>query len=122
MNQVPNFPSIMSDEELGDAIAARRQEIYDPFRRQEKPDPWPLIERRFPRIAATIRELWGKRALDEYFNKLVVDERGDRVGFPPDVLDAILEIARLHAERFELNDPLGPWEDEARHAKWWYKP
>ena len=115
------FPSIMTEEQVEAAAAARRHERYDPFRRKERPDPWPIIEQRFPRIAGTIRERWGKRVLDDYFGKLVIDDRGGRQGFPPEVLSAIMEVARLHADQFGLRTPLRPWEADVAETKWWYK-
>ncbi len=111
----------MSDEEIDHAQETRRAEPHDPYRRKDEPDPWPVIESRFPRIAASIRELWGKRALDEYFAKLVVTDRGERQGFPPDVLAAILEIAWLHAQRFGTDRPICPWSADVSETKWWSK-
>jgi hypothetical protein len=113
------FPSIMTDEQVDAAAATRRYERHDPFRRKERPDPWPIIERGFPRIAEKIKELWGKRALDDYFAKLVVDERGGRQGFPPDVLTAILEVARLHTAQHRFHRPMCPWEADVSQTKWW---
>jgi hypothetical protein len=113
------FPSIMTDGEVDRAVAARRHERHDPFRRKERPDPWPIVARGFPRIAAKIRELWGKRALDDYFAALVVDERGSRQGFPPEVLTAILEIARLHSGQYRFHRPMCPWEQDVSQTKWW---
>jgi hypothetical protein len=109
----------MTDGEVDDAAAARRNERHDPFRRKDKPNPWPIIARGFPRIAAKIRELWGKRALDTYFAELVVDERGSRQGFPPEVLTAILEIARLHTDQYRFHRPMCPWEADVSDTKWW---
>jgi hypothetical protein len=114
-----DFPSLMNDLEIDQAREQRRADPHDPFVREEKPDPWPLVERSFPRIAATIRQLWGKRALDEYFAKLVVNERGERQGFPPDILAAILEIAWLHNERFRFPESGCPWEADVSQRKWW---
>ena len=113
------LPSIMTDEQVDDAAATRRHERHDPYRRKDKPDPWPIIERGFPRIAEKIRELWGKRALDDYFAELVIDERGSRQGFPPEVLSAILEIARLHTGQYRFHRPMCPWEADVRQTKWW---
>ena len=113
------FPSIMSNEQVDDAAATRRHERHDPHRRKDKPDPWPIIERGFPRIAGQIREMWGKRALDDYFAKLVVVERGSRQGFPPEVLTAILEVARLHTAQYRFHRPMCPWEADVRQTKWW---
>ena len=115
------FPSLMSDDELDKATEDRRHELYDPFRQPERPDPWPIIERSFPRIAAAIRRDWGKWALDDYLSKLAMDDRGGRQGFPPDVLSAIMEIARLHASRFDFPHSMCPWEADVQQMKWWSK-
>ena len=115
------FPSIMTDEQVDDAAATRRHERHDPHRRKDRPDPWPIIERGFPRIAEKIREMWGKRALDDYFAKLVVDERGSRQGFPLEVLSAILEVARLHSGQYRFHRPMCPWEADVSETKWWSK-
>jgi hypothetical protein len=111
----------MGDTTLTKAVSERWKELRDAERQRERPDPWPIVERSFPRIAATIREHWGKRALDDYFAKLVIDERGDRQGFSMDVLSAIMEIARLHADQFGLRTPIRPWEADVSESKWWYK-
>jgi hypothetical protein len=115
------LPSIMTGDEVDHAAASRRHDPHDPYRRKDKPDPWPIIARGFPRIAAKIRELWGKRALDDYFAALVVDERGSRQGFPPEVLTAILEVGRLHAARYCFTRPMCPWEADVSQTKWWAK-
>lgn len=116
-----DFPPLMGDQTLTRALSERWKALRDAERRKERPDPWPIIERNFPRIAATIRERWGKRSLDDYFAKLVVDERGTRQGFPVEVLAAIMEVARLHAEQFGLEKPIRPWEADVSETKWWYK-
>ena len=115
------FPSIMTDEQVDHAATTRRHDRHDPYRRKDKPNPWPIIERGFPRIAEKIRELWGKRALDDYFAELVVDERGHRQGFPPAVLSAILEVARLHSGQYRFHRPMCPWEADVSETKWWSK-
>jgi hypothetical protein len=114
-----DLPPIMDDTQVEAAAADRRTEPYNPYARKERPDPWPIIAKRFPRIAETIRRDWGKRALDDYFAKLVVDDRGSRQGFPPDVLTAILEVARLHAEHYRFARPFHPWEEDVSQTKWW---
>jgi tankyrase len=90
-------------------------------RGKDKPDPWPIVERAFPRIAATIRDQWGKRALDDYFSKRVVDDRSGRQGFPPEVLSAIMEVARLHGEQHRFSRPMCPWETDVSETKRWYR-
>lgn len=113
------LPSIMTGDEVDQAAENRRDEPYNPYRRKERPDPWPIVARGFPRIAAKIRELWGTPALDEYFATLVVDERGSRQGFPPHALSAILEIGRLHSARYRFARPMCPWEADVSQTKWW---
>jgi hypothetical protein len=114
-----DLPPIMDDSQVEAAAADRRQELHNQYKRKERPDPWPIIVRAFPRIAETIRKDWGKRALDDYLSKLVVDDRGSRQGFPPDVLTAILEVARLHAEQYRFPRPFCPWEEDVSQTKWW---
>jgi len=115
------FPPLMGDQTLTRAVSERWKALRDAERQRERPDPWPIIERGFPRIAATIREQWGKRWLDDYLAKLVIDVRGGRQGFPMDVLSAIMEVARLHADQFGLSTPIRPWEADVGETKWWYK-
>ena len=115
------FPSLMTGEQVDatHASARRHEQQHDPYRGKEKPDPWPILERAFPRIAAKIRKHWGKRALDNYLAKLVVSDRARRRGFPLEVLAAILEIARLHGERSRFRRPVCPWQEDVRESKWW---
>jgi hypothetical protein len=116
-----DFPSIMSHEAVDQVVEARWRKQQELDRGKDKPDPWPIIECAFPRIAATIRDQWGKRALDDYFSKLVVDDRGGRQGFPPEVLSAIMEVARLHGEQHRFSRPMCPWETDVSETKWWYQ-
>ncbi len=113
------LPTLMGDDEVEHEREARRQEPYDPYKRPEQPDPWPIIAQNFPRIAQQVQALWGKSALDEYFARLVIDERGGRAGFPLEVLQAILEVARLHRARFQFERPMSPWEHDTSETKWW---
>ena len=51
------------------------------------------LARQFPRIANSIAELWRRVArCKEYLDTLVVDERGDRSGFPPEVAQELTEL------------------------------
>lgn len=113
------LPTLMGDDEVEHERAARRDEPYDPFKRPDRPDPWPIIADNFPRIAQQVQALWGKSALDDYFARLVIDERGGRAGFPLEVLQAILEVARLHRSRFHFERPMSPWAHDVSETKWW---
>jgi len=50
-------------------------------------------EQKYPRIVEKLELLWGTIGMGRYFNELLFDERGDREGFPPEVM----------AELFALN-------------------
>jgi hypothetical protein len=95
------FPPLLSDAEI-EAGRKPRPDSGPPAY-----DPWPPLEAGFPRIAKTIRELWGKRELDEYLDRLLIDERGDRHGFPPEVVEALLALSHRHADQFRYRAPGG---------------
>ena len=54
----------------------------------------------FERIANAIATLWGDKACDPYLDKLIMDDRGNRQGFPQDVLSAIMKLAVEHHKKF----------------------
>src|SRR5262245_28106365 len=95
----PGYPPLMSDEEI------ERQRTPRPDQRPAELDPWPVLDANFPRIAQTIRELWGNSKLDLYLDGLLIDDRDGRHGFPPEVVEALLKLSRRHRERYGLALP-----------------
>jgi hypothetical protein len=83
--------------------------------------PLLVIQEHHPRIAKVVEMLWGTREMDEYFRQLVIDDRRDRIGFPPEILTAILRLSADHASRFKFHlqevstDPWGA-DPFYRHA------
>ena len=63
----------------------------------------------FPRIVNMLASLWSNTAaFKEYMNDLLVDRRGDRRGFP---LEVLAELHRLHAHHEALKrDELAAWD------------
>lgn len=57
------------------------------------------VEQKFPRIVARLVELWHSGACRPYLNSLLLDERGDRQGFPPEVMDELILLDRIHGSR-----------------------
>jgi hypothetical protein len=55
------------------------------------------LEARFPHILAKLAELWGSGEADRYLDSLMVSDRVDRAGFPPDVAMEIFRLASAHA-------------------------
>lgn len=62
------------------------------------PDRYPTnLESQYPRILAQILEKWDSpKALQNYLNDLVVDVRGDRQGFPTEVMAELLFISAIY--------------------------
>src|SRR5271169_5693427 len=63
-----------------------------------------LVVDRFPRIGDKIKLMWGSVELHKYLNGIIVDERGDRQGFPPQIGTALLRIYREHSKLLPDND------------------
>jgi hypothetical protein len=64
---------------------------------------------KFPRIANLLAVLWqDPNSLRGYMDDLLVDKRGNRQGFPLDVLREILELRALYDTLFPPT--LQPWE------------
>lgn len=72
------------------------------------------IERRFPRIANELCKLWSGKDIDTYVDSLLIDDRGDRLGFPIDVLEELMFLAgiRWHLSHLcgTVIDTTGPEE------------
>ncbi|MHB1238665.1 MAG: hypothetical protein ACYCY7_14005 [Gallionella sp.] len=67
-----------------------------------------IIWEQFPRIGEKISLMWGYVELQKYLSNIILDDRGDRDGFPKPVLDALVEIHRRHARVVPENnaDPI----------------
>lgn len=67
------------------------------------------IERRFSRIAQELAARWKQGDIDTYLNSLLLDDRGNRQGFPSDVLAEIMFLSNL---RWQLKHPSFSRADE----------
>ena len=57
------------------------------------------LARRYPRIANSIGSLWRRVArCEEYLDTLLVDQRGDRKGFPPTIAHELTALRNYYAE------------------------
>jgi hypothetical protein len=55
------------------------------------------LMRRFPRIGNQLAAVWSDTpAVRSYLDSLLVDDRGNRQGFPPDVLRELLSLRLYH--------------------------
>lgn len=55
-----------------------------------------VLETQFPHILQAIQALWGYPELNSYLEKLTIDNRGSRAGFPPAAWDEIYLLMRIH--------------------------
>ncbi|MBI2308340.1 MAG: hypothetical protein HYU78_13640 [Rhodocyclales bacterium] len=55
------------------------------------------IEQRFPHVLARLADLWGTREADRYLDSLMVSDRPNRAGFPPDVAMEVFRLSSAHS-------------------------
>lgn len=110
----PGFPSLLPDEEI-EALAKMRDRAVAPVDRQ--PTDKEMVEAAletlkagFPRIHQKLVPLWGSAAGEAYLDSLIVDDRGNRQGFPPDVMRGLLVLQRVHFEQFGTFKRVDPWD------------
>ncbi|MBI3222843.1 MAG: ankyrin repeat domain-containing protein [Nitrosomonadales bacterium] len=66
------------------------------------------LEQQYPRVFGKLMELWDSTDIDAYFIDLLVSDRPDRQGFPPDVASDIVYLSMIHA-RQRGRDEVDPW-------------
>jgi len=59
------------------------------------PDGHSAIETKFPRLASQLVDKWGTIQADLFLDSLMLDDRGDRMGFPVDVLDELMFLSSI---------------------------
>jgi hypothetical protein len=75
--------------------------------RSTKTNSWneiSALEKHFPRIANDMCTYWGSQEIDNYIDNMLLDDRGDRMGFPIDVLEELMFLAGI---RWHLNHLCG---------------
>lgn len=69
------------------------------------------LESKFPRILGTIMSLWDNdEEIDNYFMGLMVSNRPNRLGFPPDVATDIMQLSLIRASKAALDKTVDIWE------------
>ena len=69
---------------------------------------------KYPRIVERIGILWGTVGMARYFNDILFDERGDREGFPPEVMAEIFALSNYHESANPSRSALeSAWSDGA---------
>lgn len=112
--ETPGFP----DEE-SDTPVTPSERVIPPLERQ--PTDRELVDSAiatlkegFPRIHQKLIPLWGSAQGEAYLDSLIVDERGNRQGFPAEVMRSLLVLQRVHFELFGTFKRADPWETGSR--------
>lgn len=75
------------------------------------------LEKQFPRVFGQIMALWDTPEIDALFSELMVTQRSDRQGFPPDVASDIIYLSMVHTRQsgaIQGNDPWGPASEKIK--------
>jgi hypothetical protein len=113
--ELPGFPPILPVEEIKprgeDSVAApARTGDKQPTDKELVVAALQDLKAQFPRIHQKLVPLWGSADGEAYLDSLIVDDRGNRQGFPADILRGLLVLQRVHFERFGTFKRVDPWE------------
>jgi uncharacterized protein len=84
---------------------------------------YPLnLEEKYARVMNRIVELWDTKEIDDYFNDLMIDNRGGtRQGFPKEVASEIFALSLAHSRIREKKQKaaagVNPWDDVEESKK-----
>ena len=59
------------------------------------------LESQYPRLLVRLIESWSRPDFEREINSLIIDDRGDRHGFPPEVMDELWFLNEIHQLRRE---------------------
>lgn len=65
----------------------------------------------YPHIATSLELLYGHKEFDEYINKLIINDREHREGFPKHILSILLNLSRLHYDEFKFEIKKDIWDN-----------
>jgi hypothetical protein len=96
-------PAVLSAELTADALR-----LVDALTRA---CPLRELASRFPRVLNRIASLWNQpAALERHFEELLLDSRGQRQGFPAEVLTELSRLRSLSASRLRPSR-VDPWQE-----------
>ena len=76
------------------------------------------LEAQYPRILERIVHQWGTIQMRKTFDELVIDQRGDRDGFSPDVITEIFNLSNYYEQLNPSKSKLEKeWHDHADAAR-----
>src|SRR5882757_3676803 len=76
------------------------------------------LEDKFARIVEKFAELWDTPGIDSYFAELLIDSRGNRAGFPPEIAREIFLLSIAHDEILKKRrEETDVWAEEREAAR-----
>jgi len=97
-------PIAMTSADLSDAAVR----LLDALARR---CPLKHVPARFPRVLNRLAAVWGQPELVERsFQELLLDSRGTRAGFPPEVLSELQALRNCNSQRM-LPVRVDPWQE-----------
>ncbi|MFZ5503150.1 MAG: ankyrin repeat domain-containing protein [Pseudomonadota bacterium] len=74
------------------------------------------LAQQFPRILSKLVAMWESPEIDNYFSDLLIADRHDRQGFPPDVVSDIIYLSMVHHKQ-RGEEPKAVWGHVSENAK-----
>jgi hypothetical protein len=72
----------------------------------EHTDKYPkALEEKFPHVFHKMVELWGTPQMRPYLDELIMSNRPNRQGFPPEVVTEIWAISRVYSMQYPEQEP-----------------
>lgn len=110
----PEFPQIMSDAEIDANVPVNeivnQKNQRQPTDKELAEEAVAVLKTLFPRVHQNLVTLWGTGPGEAYLDGLIMDDRGDRQGFPANVLRALLVLQRVHFQTFGTFKKIDPWD------------
>jgi hypothetical protein len=108
-----NDPNVAVDTQplsLDSEVATEPMSLDDKSPERRKTDALALIGQHHPKVVAAIQATWGFKECAAYLNKLVLNGSDDsghsRLGFSPQVIEALMGLTQLHEVQFgQLDKP-----------------
>lgn len=108
------FPPIFAEDEVDHALpkgeVVHGEIKAPPSDEQRTAEAVAMLKALFPRIHDRLGATWGTGQCESYLDRLILDDRGDRDGFPPEVLTALLVLQRVHTKEFGSFKRRDPWD------------
>jgi len=102
-----DFPTLFTDEDTPVAPIVEEKKA-------SMADHLAVLKESYPRIGSAIELMWGHSECEDYINKLILNDRGSRQGFPTNAMSALLGLFRMHTQAFKFQSGLDKWSENSK--------